>query len=259
MTFKAGDVIARGDGDIVERVLCVPWASGNCCWCTNGGRDGWHLEALYLGKRFATQVVTSALDGARLATEADHEQAKRYAERFNNQDRDKREPMKKQESESEVKVERFTRCLRVVLKEGEVVERAKRSAFLLGEIQQKESERDAAKKQANALIEELGAEMHRLSLEVRDGAAYRDVPCTRHYVYRLAIVEERRSDTEELIHERPMTERERQTELDLKEGAAQQIADNGGEVRDTERPPPLPTEKKPRKPRKPKSEMEASQ
>jgi hypothetical protein len=168
-----------------------------------------------------------------------------------------RSPMKQTAEDSQVKVERFTRCLRVSLKEGEVVERAKRSAFLLGEIQQKESERDAAKKQANAQIEELSAEMHRVSLEVRDGAAYRDVPCTRHYVYRLAIVEERRTDTDELLLERPMTERERQLELDVKGDAAQKVAENGGEVSDTERPPPLPTEKKPRKPRKPKNEAGA--
>lgn len=167
-------------------------------------------------------------------------------------------------STEQVKVEKFTRNLRVALKEGEVVERAKRSAFLLGEIQQKESECDAAKKQANAQIEELGAEMHRLSLEVRDGAAYRDVPCTRHYVYRLGIVEERRTDTNELLGDRPMTERERQLELEglagkkdaaaeatalgdalVKREAAQKIADAGGELK---------TEKRPRKPRKPKEQ-----
>lgn len=120
---------------------------------------------------------------------------------------------KKTAENAAVKVERFTRNLRVVLKNDEVVERAKRSAFLLGEIQQKESERDAAKKQANAQIEELSSEMHRLSLEVRDGAAYRDVPCTRHFVYRLGVVEERRTDTSEIIHERSMSDRERQLEL----------------------------------------------
>lgn len=180
-----------------------------------------------------------------------------------------RESMKKTAANSEVKIEKFTRNLRVTLKEGEVVERAKRSAFLLGEIQQKESERDAAKKQANAQIEELGAEMHRLSLEVRDGAAYRDVPCTRHYVYRVGIVEERRSDTNELLNDRPMTERERQLELEglagkkdasseaktlsddvVKAEAVKKLVEAGAQV--------LPTEKKPRKPRKPKAQADAS-
>lgn len=175
----------------------------------------------------------------------------------------------KKTKDSEVKIEKFTRNLRVTLKEGEVVERAKRSAFLLGEIQQKESERDAAKKQANAQIEELGAEMHRLSLEVRDGAAYRDVPCTRHYVYRVGIVEERRSDTNELLTDRPMTERERQLELEglagkkdasseaktlsddvVKAEAVKKLVEAGAQV--------LPTEKKPRKPRKPKAQADAS-
>lgn len=175
---------------------------------------------------------------------------------------DERNPVAKKKAVSGaemVKVERFTRNLRVALKEGEIVERAKRSAFLLGEMQQKESERDAAKKQANAQIEELSSEMHRLSLEVRDGAAYRDVQCTRHYVYRLGTVEERRADTNELIHERPMTERERQLELEglagPKDAGAEANALGDALVKDEA--PPLPTEKK-RKPRKPKAQQEAS-
>lgn len=122
--------------------------------------------------------------------------------------------------ESQVKVERFTRNLRVTLREPEVVERAKRSAYLLGEIQQKQDERDAAKKQANAQIEELEAEMHRLSLEVRDGGTYKDVPCERRYIYRTGTVQEVRTDTGDLLNERAMTDRERQLELGVSKPAA---------------------------------------
>lgn len=168
----------------------------------------------------------------------------------------------KEKVSNDVKIEKFTRNLRVVLKSEEVVERAKRAAFILGEMQQKESERDAAKKQADAQIEELSSEMHRLSLEVRDGAAYRDVPCTRHYVYRVGIVEERRTDTHELLNERPMTEREKQLELELKapngkkDGAAQAKTLSDQVAKDeTDKAAPLPTEKK-RKPRKPKAEAQ---
>jgi hypothetical protein len=164
----------------------------------------------------------------------------------------------------DVKTEKFTRNLRVVLKNDEVVERAKRSAFLLGEIQQKETERDAAKKQANAHIEELASEMHRLSLEVRDGAAYRDVPCVRNYLYKTGTVEERRTDTNELLTERAMTEREKQLELELKapngkkDAAAQAKALSDEVAKDvTDKATPLPTEKK-RKPRKPKATAGAS-
>lgn len=175
-----------------------------------------------------------------------------------------REVMAKKVESKDVKVEKFTRNLRVVLKNDEVVERAKRSAFLLGEIQQKESERDAAKKQANAQIEELSSEMHRLSLEVRDGAAYRDVQCTRHYVYRGGIVEERRTDTGELLNDRPMTEREKQLELELKAPNGKKAAEAEAKVLsdavakdETDKAASLPTEKK-RKPRKPKASNGAS-
>jgi hypothetical protein len=118
--------------------------------------------------------------------------------------------------ESQVKVERFSRNLRVLLSQDEIVDRAKRSAYLMGEIEQKAEERDAAKKQANAHIEELEAEMHRLSLEVRDGGSYRDVPCERRYIYRTGAVVEVRTDNGEVLTERPMTEREKQLELGLK-------------------------------------------
>lgn len=158
--------------------------------------------------------------------------------------------------ESNVKIERFTRNLRVMLKEGEVVERAKRNAYLLGEIQQKEDERDAAKKQANAQIEELEAEMHRLSLEVRDGATYRDIPCERRYVYRTGNVIEVRTDSGDVLNERPMTDRERQLELGVKEPVAGEplSATIGEHVT------PLPTEKpekKKRGGRKPKAGADA--
>lgn len=226
------------------------WARGTAAAC--GRAVVWRIEA-----------DLSRVTCVRCLEEACAETLKAFAER-------ELEPMaKKNPDKSDVKVEKFTRNLRVVLKENEVVERAKRSAFLLGEIQQKESERDAAKKQASAHIEELASEMHRLSLEVRDGAAYRDVECERMYVYKVGIVEERRTDTNDVIHERAMTEREKQLELELKapngkkdaaaeaktlsdavvkSEAAQKIANAGGELK---------TEKK-RKPRKPKAAEQPS-
>lgn len=157
--------------------------------------------------------------------------------------------METTESASNVKIERFTRNLRVPLKEGEIVERAKRNAFLVGEIGQKADERDAAKKQANAQIEELEAEMQRLSLEVRDGATYRDVQCERRYVYRTGNVQEVRTDTGDVLNDRPMTDRERQLELGVKEPAAGEplSATIGEHIT------PLPTEKKKRGGRKPKN------
>lgn len=169
---------------------------------------------------------------------------------------------KKQEPGThDVKIEKFQRNLRVVLKNDEIVERAKRGAFLLGEIQQKEGERDAAKKQANAHIEELSSELHRLSLEVRDGAAYRDVACERRFLYRTGAVVEVRTDTKEQLHERVMTEPEKQLDLGLKaptgkKGAAAEakaISDTVAKD-ETDAATPSPAPEKKRRGRKPKAE-----
>ena len=48
--------------------------------------EGFHLFAMYLGKRFARRLITSDLDGYREATSEDHALAKVYADRFNHQD-----------------------------------------------------------------------------------------------------------------------------------------------------------------------------
>lgn len=112
-----------------------------------------------------------------------------------------------------VKIERFPRNLRVKLTDREIVERAQRAAHLAAEVEQQEEAAKAAAKQAKARIEELDAERRRLNLEVMDGAVHREVQCERRYIYRLGVVQEYRTDTGELLSERPMTERERQPDL----------------------------------------------
>lgn len=93
MTPAVGQLIVRGRADIVERVVCSPesGSQNGCSWCAAERRDqdgwhSWHLEALYLSKRFSTGLLTQDVSDARLATDADHERAKRYAERFSNDD-----------------------------------------------------------------------------------------------------------------------------------------------------------------------------
>lgn len=73
--FTVGDVVVRGRPDLVEEILDI-------------NERGYYCRALYLGKRFATDVVYEHLDDARLATPEDHEQARAYAEKFNSQDKD---------------------------------------------------------------------------------------------------------------------------------------------------------------------------
>jgi len=64
-----GAIVVRGRADIVEEVIAY-----------EGERV--RLNALYLGKKNSTEIVIELPMQARAATPADHEQAKRYAARF---------------------------------------------------------------------------------------------------------------------------------------------------------------------------------
>lgn len=126
------------------------------------------------------------------------------------------EPEKTEDDkEQPVKVEAFVRELRVQLKTEEIAERADRAAQLLAERDSKEEEQKAAAKHAKSVIESMEAELRRLSNEVRTKATYREVQCERRYDYRLGKIFEIRKDTDEVLFERPMTDAERQRELDL--------------------------------------------
>jgi len=77
--WQLGDVVTSKRGEIVE------WISG----ITPGEHcelAGFALHSLYLGKQFVIDVVVPNLDGYRLATPADHETAKAYAKRFQDDD-----------------------------------------------------------------------------------------------------------------------------------------------------------------------------
>ena len=66
--FPVGSVITQGTG-LVEQLLLVD-------------EEGYHLRALYLSKRFATDSLRSNLTGYRLATEEDCRLAVASAERM---------------------------------------------------------------------------------------------------------------------------------------------------------------------------------
>lgn len=148
--------------------------------------------------------------------------------------------MSNDKTNSEVKIERFERNLRVKLTDKEVAERANRAAHLVAECDQKDEEREAANKHAKAQLAELEAEMRKVSTEVRDGATYRGVTCERRYIYRTGTVQEVRTDTGDTLSERAMTDMERQMGLDLD---------------DDSEPPPAQTEKKKRS-RKPRAQAQ---
>ncbi len=113
------------------------------------------------------------------------------------------------------KVEKFQRSLRVELKPDEIAASADRAAQLLAERDSKEEEQKAQAKHAKSVIESLDAELRRLSNEVRTKATYRDVSCERIFDLRTKTLVEKRSDTDEVLFERPLTDVECQRELDL--------------------------------------------
>lgn|SRR5678815_803434 len=118
---------------------------------------------------------------------------------------------------SDVKLERFEETCRVELSQDEIAERAQRAAHLLQKRDDRDADSKAAQKAAKAEIERIEAEMRAMSAEVRDKATYKPVPCERQYIYRTGVVREIRTDTGEVLRERPMSDRERQTELPIDE------------------------------------------
>lgn len=120
-----------------------------------------------------------------------------------------------EKAESTVKIEKFTRSLRIALSEPDLQQRGNRVAHLIAQREQKESDRKAANTAAKSQIEEVDAELKRMAGEIRDKARFDTVNCERRYIFRTGRVVEVRTDTGEEIYERPMTLDERQTELDL--------------------------------------------
>ncbi|MBA2724267.1 MAG: hypothetical protein H0U56_15545 [Methylibium sp.] len=121
---------------------------------------------------------------------------------------------KTEENQHHLKVEKFSRSLRVVLKPEELASRADRAAHLLCQRDEKAEEVKASSSQLRAQIKELEAELRKVSNEVRDKATYQQVPCERRYNFRLGKVVEVRTDTGDELTERAMSDAERQLSID---------------------------------------------
>ena len=91
--MSPGDLIVRGRRQLVERIICLPtYEPSDCAFCSDrlaqDADPAYHLDALYLGKRYSTEIHVTDVSDARLATEADHEEARAYADRWNAYDRE---------------------------------------------------------------------------------------------------------------------------------------------------------------------------
>jgi hypothetical protein len=116
---------------------------------------------------------------------------------------------------SKTKTETYSANLKVQLTVEEVAERADRAAAKIAERDQKEEEQKAANKHAKSVIESIDAEIRLLSNEVRSRASWRETLCERRWDYKAGTVTEVRTDTDEEISSRRMTDSERQMELPL--------------------------------------------
>lgn len=113
----------------------------------------------------------------------------------------------------EIKVERFERSLPVKLTDAQRIERGDRIAHLVSVIAEKEDARKASNSAAKSQIEEVQAELNKISGELRSGSVHSTVACRREFRYRTNSMVELREDTGATLHERPLTEAERQLEL----------------------------------------------
>lgn len=113
----------------------------------------------------------------------------------------------------EMKVVSFTRDLKVPLTPPEVAERADRAARLLEDRDRAEAELKSYATTVKGRIATMEAEMRELSGEVRNKFTYREVECERRFVFTSGMVQEVRLDTEEVLAERAMTEKEKQRDL----------------------------------------------
>lgn len=117
----------------------------------------------------------------------------------------------------DVKVEAFTTALKVQLSEEEIAARANEAAHVLQQRDDKDADMKAAAKHAKSIIDELEQKLRKLSNEVRSGETYTAVNCERRYNYTAGQYTEVRLDTDEVLHERRLTDSEKQKELPFDE------------------------------------------
>lgn len=113
------------------------------------------------------------------------------------------------------RTENYDTTLKVALTDKEVLSYAKEAADTIKKGAQLETELASMKKQKQAEIDVCAATVTGLSEKISTRSEYRTVKCSRTYDYQALRVTERRLDTGEGLHEREMSESERQMRLEL--------------------------------------------
>ncbi len=116
------------------------------------------------------------------------------------------------------RVEHFDSLQKCVLTGDETVAQSKEMAQLMAEIGTIEADLKAVVQDFKSRIAGKEARVGSLARNVQNGFEFRTVPCSRHFDYALGRVEEFRSDTDERISTRRLTDEERQQDLGFSGG-----------------------------------------
>lgn len=118
-------------------------------------------------------------------------------------------------TDDQVKVDYFEQQLRTKLTKDERIAKAEVLVEKLTERDAVELEMKAEAAKHRLRIKEIEAEANAVMADVQTGTEERTVRCVEVRNYRTGSVTTRRTDTHEVLDERPMEERERQLELDV--------------------------------------------
>lgn len=96
-----------------------------------------------------------------------------------------------------------------------------------------EVEHKVETKEFNSRKQQFTGSIHRLSREVRNGEAARSVDCELRLNYTTLMASLWRTDTDEFVEERPMTEDEKQMPLDFESKKSKQSKKAGKDMKQT--------------------------
>lgn len=116
-----------------------------------------------------------------------------------------------------VKHTKETHSLPVDLSTGEIAKAAEELASTLQELEGIEIEKKAVMKDYNSQIDNKKKRIHRLMTHVKNGVEYRPVECDLQFHIKKVLAILVRNDTGEIIEERPMTEEEKQMQIEFDE------------------------------------------
>lgn len=124
---------------------------------------------------------------------------------------------KKQNKDDLVKVTHEPHKLPFKLGTKEKAEAAEQLATTLQAVESLDLERKSVLGEFKSRMDALTERIHKLTLNVKDGVKMRSVECELHLNYTTLAATLIRTDTKEVVEERPMTDEEKQMDLGFEE------------------------------------------